>query len=157
MANKKYYTSEVIEFQNGDHTIAKPLTLKKLKAFSEVYNEYAEAITAVTGLMEELTEKAKAEGNKDPNPGKLYEAAKEAGELPDDFDEGPSYLDTLISCALIALSRWGVVNDKQKAVTVDVEYIEDELDIPTITRICEIAGSMQLGETQADEAGKAEG
>lgn len=159
MANKKYYTSEVIEFQNGDKTVAKPLTLKKLKAFSEVWTEYNEGLQAASAFMRKLEEDALAKDKKltkeTVDIEALFELAKASGEVPEELENTPSYIDTLAATSLIALSKWGVTNDKEKPVNVDLEYIEEELDVATLSRINEIAGSMQLGDISDDVEGKA--
>lgn len=158
MANKKYYTSETIEFQNGDRTEARPLTLRKLKAFSEIFNDYTIRVQKASRYMESLYDEAEAAGEKNPDVEAIYKARKEAGEIPEEvlgFDDGDSYIDTLTACALIALLKWGVESESKKPVGVDLDYIEEEIDVATITRICEIAGSMKLGDISDDIEGKA--
>lgn len=155
MANKKYYTTETIEFQNGDKTIAKPLTLKKLRAFSEVWNDYTESLQKSVRYMEEIRDEAIKNGDKTPDVSKIFEAKEKAGEVPEELTNAPTYLDTLAQCSLIALTRWGVTTSKEKAVEVDMDYVEEELDADTMTRICEVAGSMKLGDISDDVEGKA--
>lgn len=150
MANKKYYVSETIEFQNGDETVAKQLTIKKLKLLNEIFADHEKRTQEDRKRITKAVNEAKNKKNFDEDQvieDALAEIEKEGNSL--------SYIDVLTAAALVALNAWGVKDQKGRKVEVDAEYIEENLDYPTITRICEIGGSMELGNTGDDE-GKAQ-
>lgn len=149
MANKKYYVSENIEFQNGDKTNARQLTIKRLKLLTDTFNSHDENNRKNKRRIERAIEAER--GKKGFNEEEIIErVAKEIEE--EDGDQ--TYIDVLMAGALIALASWGVKDQKEKNVEVDIDYIEENLDYPTLTRICEIAGSMELGDADGDDPGK---
>lgn len=151
MANKRYYHSEDIEFQNGDKTVAKQLTIKKLKVLTEIFNEHDKIQRANQRRVDEAVEAARQEAIKEkkpkPDEADIYFQVSEEIEA----EGGKSYLDYLMEGTLVSIDTWGVKDKASKKVEVDLEYIEDNLDFPTMKRICEIAGSMELGGVGDDE------
>lgn len=152
MADKKYYHSEVIEFQNDDKTVAKQLTIKRLRLLTTLFGDYEKDQTAKHKRVKDAVEAAR--GSKGFNEDEIVERV--AAEI--EAEGGESYLDILVSGTIIALHTWGVKDQKSKSVEVDRDYVEDNLDYPTMVRICEIAGSMELGNLEgSDGSGKAGG
>ena len=150
--NKKYYKSEIIEFQNGDKTNARQLTIKRLRLLTELFGEHEKDQNA---RQERLRTEVEAAKKKDPKASEEQIANRIADEI--EAEGGESYLDILVSACAIALASWGVTDNKEKKVEIDRDYIEDNLDYPTMVRISEIAGSMELGNTEGAEPGKATG
>lgn len=151
MANKKYYHSEVVEFQNGDKTVARQLTITKLKILTKLFKEHDSESRKVQRRIDEEILAAK---KKDPKADEqaLFEEIQEQIEA----EGGKTYIDTLVDGAVLALNAWGVKDNKEKNVTeVDTEYVEEHLDYPTLQRVCEIAGSMELGNKTEGDEGKA--
>lgn len=145
----KYYQSELIEFQNGDTTNARQLTIKRLKALTQILTEFEKQQMKLNRRISEYVEKRVKEDKVSE------ELAME--EITDEIDEEdlPTYLDTLQAAALVALDQWGVKDSRAKSVQVSDEYIEDNLDYPTLQKIVEIAGSLELGDkSTADPEGK---
>src|SRR5690349_11054541 len=133
---KKYFHSEVLEFQNGDTTVAKQLTIKKLRALTEVISDFEKH---QMGLNKRVSDYVAAAAKKGVDP---EEATRQVSEEIDSEDH-PTYLDMLQAGTLIALNQWGVKDSKSKSIqNIDDEYIEETLDYPTMQRIVEIAGSL---------------
>jgi len=69
------------------------------------------------------------------------------------------WTDVLVRGAVIALSSWGVTTKTGgKVEEINQDYVEENLDVPTLERINEVAGNMDLGELSLkdeDEAPKA--
>lgn len=152
MTNKKYYHSEVIEFQNEDTTIAKQLTIKKLKLLTNLFKDHdKEQRKHERRILAEIDEAKKA--NKEVDEQEIFDRVQEELEA----EGSATYIDTLAAGCVIALNAWGVKTPGSKKVTnLDVDYVEENLDYPTMARVCEIAGSMELGSTKDDE-GKDQG
>ena len=150
MANRKYYHSEVIEFQNGDKTIAKQLTLKKLKIVNKIFSEHDAEQRKNQRRIDAAIAQAKQEDPKNFDEEDVFRAVSQ--EIED--EGGKTYVDTLADGCVIALNAWGVMNERDKKVAdIDIDYVEENLDFPTMARICEIAGSMELGKRD-DAEGK---
>lgn len=143
MATTKLYYEEKVEFQNGHTTTARPLPIRKLKLLQSVFEDYGKDTRKVAVIIKEVND--------------TITEMQERGESIEDFVEKKnqevedgqfmSYEDCLVSAALIALNHWGVINEKNKNIgEVTEEYVEEELDVPTLTRICEIAGNFKTGQ-----------
>lgn len=151
MANRKYYHSEVIEFQNGDKTVAKQLTIKKLKVLNKLFTEHdAEQRKNQRRIDQALAEAKKADPKNFDEQDVLEKVTNEIEE-----EGGKSYVDTLADGCIIALNAWGVTDQREKKVEIVEDYVEDNLDFPTMARICEIAGSMELGKRDDSEGKEA--
>lgn len=155
MTEKKHYHSEPVEFQNGHTTIAKPLTIKKLRLLQDLFEEYTDDTRKVQMIIAKLTDENAALAGKPEEQEKLYAKAKADIKKLKAID----WTDVLVRGALIALNSWGVKEPTGKTVDdITQEYIEDNLDVPTLERINEVAGNMDLGELSLkdkDEAPKA--
>lgn len=150
MANKKYYHSEVIEFQNEDSTVAKQLTIKKLKNLTGLFKDYDKEQRAVQKRIEDEVAEAK---KKNPlfDESTVYDRVQEELEA----EGGNTYLDILAQGSVIALNAWGVKDVRNKKISeIDIDYVEENLDYPTMARVCEIAGSMELGNKDEADEGK---
>ena len=149
MSQKKYYHQEVIELQNGDVTNARQLTLKKLRLLNEIFTEHDKEQRRGQKRIEKAISDAK---KADPN----VDEEDVINEINNQMQEegAKSYIDVIADGALLALTSWGVKDQKGKTVEVDEEYVEENLDFPTMSRICEIAGSMELGNKENGEPGK---
>lgn len=149
MANRKYYHSEVIEFQNGDKTLAKQLTIKKLKVLNKLFTEHdAEQRKNQRRIDQALAEEKKAHPKDFDEQDVLERVTAEI-----EAEGGKTYVDTLADGCVIAITSWGVTDEREKKVAnTDLDYVEENLDFPTMARICEIAGSMELGKR--DDEGK---
>lgn len=128
MANSIYDTLEV-ELEDGTKVTLKPLTIKYLRKFMHEWEQGFVDIKNEDGTTRVLTE----------------------GEV----------MDIYIRCSGIALSR--SLRDK-----VDVQYVgeyelhedyqnylEDNLDIPTIHKVLEVCGGIQLDDPKLMEAAMA--
>lgn len=154
MTEKKHYHSETIEFQNGHTTVAKPLTIGKLRLLQDLFEEFGEDTRKVQLLMAKLVDDTQKLAGKDEEQEALFKKAKADIKKMKPL----SYTDTVVRGALIALNAWGVKDASMKPVDeIDLDYIENNLDLPTLERINEVAGNMNLGDvSEADvELGKA--
>lgn len=152
MATNKYYTTEEIEFFNGDTTSARPLPIKPLKALQAVFEEYADDMRRLATIMGEVQEKTRELSEKKEDPEAYLQEQKDrtSGLM--------SWNDCLCQGSLIALEVWKVKNSKKQPVQVDMDYVEETLDVPTAQRICEIAGNFKTGDLDMkdpDDVGKA--
>ena len=148
--NKKYYKSEMIEFQNGDKTNARQLTIKRLRLLTELFGDHEKENVA---RQDRVTAALAAAKKKDPKADENTIIQKISEEI--EAEGGESYLDVLVRATVIALDSWGVTDNKEKNVQIDKDYIEDNLDYPSMVRIAEIAGSMELGNLEEAGSGKA--
>jgi len=149
MSQKKYYHQEVIELQNGDLTNARQLTLKKLRLLNEIFTDHDKEQRQGQKRIEKAIEEAK---KADPRVDEDEIVAEVSAQMQ--AEGAKSYIDVIAEGALLALTSWGVKDQKGKTVEVDEEYVEENLDFPTMSRICEIAGSMELGNKEAGTPGK---
>lgn len=145
MANK-LYKSEEIEFENGHTTLARPLTIKKLKVFQQIFEEYGNDLRRMTEILEGLQDSIhKAKQSNEPTE-EIYASAKDKAK------DYKTYNDTLCEASLVALRAWGVKDERGQAVEdIDIEYVEETLDILTAQRICEVAGNFSLGDLSDEE------
>jgi len=156
-SNKKHYFSETIELQNGDHTLARPLTIRSLREFQEVFKDYGTAVSRQTEIMQEAISKAKRDEKDDAIEDKERSARDHFAEAQKLIKEENlmDYVDVLCQGALIALRSWDIKTPKGTKVPldkIDMDYIEENLDTQTAERICEVAGSMTLGDTSEESA-----
>lgn len=153
---KKYYISEEIEFQNGATVVAKPLPIKKLKVLQKVFEEYGEDLRKLANIQQDLMNKTRELQEKGEDPEPVYlEAKTKLEEL-----NLMSYEDCLVDGALVALNSWLVKDVKGKTVEITSEWVEDNGDQPTLERVCEVAGNMEIGQLSGkaeDSEGKAPG
>lgn len=157
MTEKKHYHSETVEFQNGHSTVAKPLTIKNLRKLQELFELYTEDTRKVQQVMAKLVDETQALAGKPEEQEKLFVKAKADIKKLKPLD----WTDVLVRGALIALRAWGVVDANGLTVEeITQDYAEEYLDVPTLERINEVAGNMDLGELsqkESDEAPKAQG
>lgn len=154
MSNTKHFQSETIQFQNDHYTVAKPLVLSKFRIFTEIFSEYNKGLRQQMKEIRKIEKEIEAELKKDKNFDRESYFEERAEQIDAESDY-PSYADTLAKCSLVAIKHWGVRDRKEQSVEVDLEYVEDNLDMDTMRRICEVAGSMKLGDIQDDVEGKA--
>ena len=144
----KHYTSEHIEFQNGDHVDARPLTLANLKKFMVILQAHYKGMEDNKKLIEQAIKDGKAAEAKGEDTAAIFE---ELTLKTDDVEDPRSWPNTLAAGSLIALRQYKVYDkDEQVVTTLNVDYIENYLDIPTLTRIVEIAGSMKINDVEDD-------
>lgn len=153
MANNKYFKVETVEFQNGDSTLARPLVIKKYRVFMDVFAEYNDMLQrqykGIALIASEIEAKKEAKEEFDED---AYFKERSAEYIT---ESDASYVDTLIRGTVVALKTWGVKTESEGNITVDQDYVEDNLDLHEMTKICEIAGSMELGDISGDVEGKA--
>lgn len=155
MPKNTHFKVEEIRFQNGDYTNAKPLVLSKYRAFSEIWNEYHESLGKQFRFMSKIEKEARKRERSEEEFDKEEFISDKAAEYDKEHNPG-SYMDTLAKAGLVALKHWGVFDNKENEVKVDKEYLENTVDMDTLTRICEVAGSLKLGNVEDDVEGKAE-
>jgi hypothetical protein len=149
----KHYTSEHIEFQNGDHVDARPLTLANLKKFMNLLKAHYKGLEHKQKLIEQAVKDSQAAEAAGEDTQPIFD---ELSAKTDDVDDPTSWTNTLAAGSLIALRQYKVYDkDEQLITTLNSDYIENNMDVPTMTRICEIAGTMKINETE-DEAEKKE-
>ena len=144
----KHYTSEHIEFQNGDHVDARPLTLANLKKFLIILKAHYKGIEDNQKLIEQAIKDSKAAEAKGEDSATIFE---ELALKTDDVEDPRSWPNTLAQGSLIALRQYKVYDkDEQVVTTLNIDYIENYLDIPTMVRIVEIAGTMKINDVEDD-------
>lgn len=147
--NKKHYTSQNVEFQNGDTTVARPLTIKSLRKFMEIFNDYGADMARQAEIINDALVKAKADEKEGVDKDQAAkDRMKEAQQLLKEEDL-MDYVDALCQGSLIALRTWGVSTGRGTKLAeekVDMDYVEEHLDMETAERICEIAGGLKLGD-----------
>lgn len=156
-ANKKHYVSEIIELQNGDQLWARNLPIKKLKVFHKELQKWTDFLSDTQDDINELKVKAAEIAEKESRE---YEDV--LAELNKQYDrdhrDDMTFIDVSANCALIALGVWTIRNEKNQTVdnsTIDLDYIEENIDMTTLNRIMQIAGAMELGDVKELE-GKAQ-
>lgn len=154
---KTHFKTEIIEFENGHHTTARALVVKKYRLFMDVFSGYqklvADQIKVVKKVSKEIEAKQKAGEEFNDEEYFLQRVEEELGAQVDTDDQ---YVDTLVKCSVIALKTWGVKDETEGDIAkIDQNYVEDNLDLHELTKICEIAGSMKLGDVSGDAEGKA--
>lgn len=158
----RLYHSEDLTFQNDHTTSARPLPIKKLKLLQKVFETHIDDQRRQAMAMQEImTAIRKEEENTDP------ETRKSTAEMEELYGEHRKRLEdmdlmdwneVLIRGSLLALNVWGVKDASGAKVDVNREYVEDNMDVPTAQRICEIAGNFKTGElNQSGDASDAEG
>lgn len=155
MTEKRHYHSEPIEFQNGDSCVAKPLTIKKLRDLQELFELYTDDTRKVQLILARVQEETQAAAGKAEEQEEIFKKAKAELKKLKALD----WTDVLVRGAVIALSSWGVTTKTGgKVEEINQDYVEENLDVPTLERINEVAGNMDLGELSLkdeDEAPKA--
>lgn len=153
MGNNKYFKVEAIEFAGGEYTLARPLVIKRYRVLMEAFASYNESLRrqykGIAKIADEIDAK-KAKGEEFDEDDYFKERAAEFTSETDD-----SYVDTLIKGSFISLKTWGVKSQSEEDVKVDQDWVENNLDIHEMIKICEIAGSMELGDISGDVEGKA--
>lgn len=152
MTEKRHYHSEPIEFQNGHTCVAKPLTIKNLRLLQDLFERYTDDTRKVQLVLAKLTEDTNALAGKVEEQDELFKKAKADMKKIKALD----WTDVLVEGALIALRSWGVKDAAGKTVDdISQEYVEEFLDIPTLERINEVAGNMDLGDLSQKEENEA--
>lgn len=156
-SNKKHYVSEIIELENGDQIWAKNLPIKKLKIFHKELQKWTDYLTETQEAVKELEVRAAEIAEKDQRDydDVLVELQKQYDK---DHRDDMTFIDVCANCALIALGSWTIRNEKNQTVdngTIDIDYIEENIDMLSLNRIMQIAGAMELGDVSKLE-GKAQ-
>lgn len=147
-SNKKHYVSEIIELENGDQIWARNLPIKKLKVFHKELQKWTDYLSETQENIKALEVEAAEKSEKDQREydDVLNELQKQYDE---DHRDDMTFIDVCANCALIALGSWTIRNEKNQTVdssTIDMDYIEENIDMLSLNRIMQIAGAMELGD-----------